>query len=76
MALYIHGYTAYQYTAFMYMYLCVCVYIYIYIDGVPEDVERDHINVELLVLYGSLSGLGILFAMFCLVFNWHCRRKP
>ena len=62
------------------LHSCTCTYvyvsIYIYIDGVPEDVERDHINVELLVLYGSLSGLGILFALFCLVFNWHCRRKP
>ena len=46
------------------------------LDGVPEDVERDYINVELLVLYGSLCGLGILFAVFCLVFNWSYRKKP
>ena len=67
------------------MYMCTlhssipthsCTSMCVYVDGVPEDVERDHINVELLVLYGSLSGLGILFAVFCLVFNWKCRQKP
>ena len=57
------------------MYLHV-MYLHVSLDGVPSDVERDHINLEWLVLYGSFSGLGIVFALFCLAFNWSCRKKP
>lgn len=44
--------------------------------GRPSDIEDDYIEGAWLVFYSCLSALGIVFAVFCFIYNLGCRNKP
>ena len=49
--------------------ICTCT------GGIPRTHEHVTVAVELFVTYSILSGMGIVFAVICLVFNLVFRKK-
>ena len=47
----------------------------VYTGGTPRTHEHETVAVELFITYSILSGMGIVFAAICLVFNLVFRNK-
>ena len=47
----------------------------VYTGGTPQTHEHKTVAVELFITYSILSGMGIVFAVICLVFNLVFRKK-
>ena len=41
----------------------------VYTGGTPQTHEHETVAVELFITYSIFSGMGIVFAVMCLVFN-------
>ena len=48
---------------------------FVYTGGTPKTHEHVTVAVELFITYSILSGMGIVFAVICLVFNLVFRKK-
>ncbi len=47
----------------------------VYTGGTPRTHEHKTVAVELFITYSILSGMGITFAVICMVFNLMFRNK-
>ena len=54
------------------MYVCALLHC---TGGTPRTHEHKTVAVELFITYSILSGMGIVFAVICLVFNLVFRKK-
>ena len=59
----------------MHIFLAFLFWSILYTGGTPRTHEHKTVAVELFITYSILSGMGIVFAVICLVFNLVFRTK-
>ena len=62
-------------TCHPYSYIAFAFWCIVYAGGTPRSHEHETVAVELFITYSILSGMGIVFAVICLVFNLVFRKK-